>query len=353
MPTQRPGRPGRRVLPAALVAGAAVLGLVVAPASLGGAHAAFSATTANTGDALATAQLQPPAGLTAAQTCTSTPTITHRPYTGAVGTTSVSSAVPTGTTTGDVMLAQIAYPDGSEAITSPAGWTRLITTSNGSTLSSAVYWKAATASEPTVVFSRPAGSTGDFALGLITYTGARLSAPVVYGNAVGVGQTATTPSLTTTATTTEITHFLTQRQGLLPVPTGTTQIYSGASGGTTAEGLTAADETFGGPGTIPSRSATSSTSAAWIAQTVVLRRVAGTPSAALSWTASPSTWGTGYLLDRQVGGSTQATQTLTGVATTSATDGPLINGTSYTYRLTTYRNSWRSSSVTATLTPDC
>lgn len=353
MRTQRPSRPRRRVLRAALAAGAAALALVVAPASLGGAHAAFSATTANAGDALATDQLQPPAGLTATQTCTVTPTITHRPYTGVVGTTSVSVAVPAGTTTGDVLLAQLAYPDGAEAITPPSGWTLVTQVSSGTQLTAAIYWKAATASEPAVVFSRPAGSTGDFALGLVTYTGARLSAPVVYGNATGVGLTATTPSLTTTGTTTEVTHFLAQRQAVLPVPAQTTLVYSGFSGGTTAEGLTAADETFAGPGTIPSRTATSSTSAAWIAQTVVLRRVAGTPTAHLAWTASPSTWGSGYLLERQVAGSTQATQTIAGVASSGATDGPVAGGTSYTYRLTTYRGSWRSSSVTATLTTDC
>lgn len=352
MRTQRPGR-RRRVLRTALVAAAAALGLVVVPAGLGGVHAAFSATTANTGDALRADQLQPASGLTASQTCTATPTITHRPYTGVVGTTSVSVAVPTGTTSGDVMLAQIAYPDGAEAITAPSGWTLLTQASSGTQLTAAIYWKAATASEPTVVFTRPAGSTGDFALGLVTYTGARLSAPAVYGSATGVGQTATTPSLTTTGTTTEITHFLAQRQAVLSVPAGTTQVYSGYSGGTTAEGLTAGDETFAGPGTIPVRTATSATSAAWTAQTVVLRRVAGTPTANLAWTTSTSTWASGYLLDRQVGGSTQSTQTVSGASTANATDGPLTDATSYTYRLTAYRGSWRSATVSTTLTTNC
>lgn len=342
------------MLRAALAAAAAGLGLVVAPASLGGAHASFSATTPNTGDALATSQLQPPSALAATQSCTATATITHRPFAGFVGTTSVNLAVPAGTTTGDVMLAQIAYPDAAETITAPGGWTLVTQVSSGTQLTSAIYWKAATASEPAVVFSRPAGSTGDFSLGLVTYTGARLTAPVVFGSASGVGLTMTTPSsLTTVGTTTEVTYFLAQRQATPPVPAGTSQVYTGYSGGTTAEGLTAGDETFAGPGTVPTRSATTATSAAWTAQTVVLRRVAGTPTANLAWTASPSTWGSGYELDRQVAGTTQATQTLTGVATTSATDGPLVNGTSYTYRLTTERNSWRSSAVTATLTPDC
>lgn len=354
MRTQRRTRPRGRGLRAAVsVAGLAALGLVVAPATLAGARATFSATTSDAGDALATAQLQPPSNLSVTQSCTSTPTITHRTYSGAVGTTSVSVAVPTGTTSGDVMLAQIAYPDGAETITAPSGWTLLMSVSSGTRVTSAIYWKAATSSEPSVVFSR-SGSIGDFSLGVNTYVGARLSAPTVYGSATGTGTVATTPSLSTTGTTTDITHFLTQRQGLFPVPSGTTQLYDGwSSGSSTAEGLTAADETFAGPGTIPTRTSTSSASDAWIAQTVVLRRVAGTPTAGLAWTASTSTWGSGYLLDRQVGGTTQTTRTLSGVSTTSTTDGPLTNATSYTFRLTTYLANWRSTAVTASLTTNC
>lgn len=330
------------------------MGLVGAPATLAGAHATFSALTSNTADTLTTAQLQPPSSLAVTQSCTSTPTITHRTYTGGVGTTSVSAAVPTGTTTGDVMLAQIAYPDGAEVITAPGGWTLLLTTSSGTQVTSAIYWKAATASEPSVVFSRPGGSTGDFSLAVNSYTGARLSAPTVYGSLTGTGTVATTPSLSTTGTTTEITHFLTQRQGLFPVPSGTTSLYSGSSGGSpNSEGLTAGDETFAGPGTIPTRTSTSSASTAWVAQTVVLRRVAGTPSVNVSWTASSSTWATGYLLDRQVGGTTESTATVAGASTTSTTDGPLTDATGYTYRLTTYTGTWRSSPVTTTLTTNC
>lgn len=330
------------------------MGLVVAAAGFAGAQAAFSATTSNTGDALATAQLQPPSGLTVAQSCTPTPTITHRTYTGDVGTASVSAVVPTGTTTGDVMLAQIAYPGAAETITAPSGWTLLTSGSSGTQVTSGIYWKAATSSEPAVVFSRPAGSTGDFSLGVSTFTGARLSVPTVYASATGTGTVATTPSLTTTGTTTEIVHFLTQRQGLFPVPAGTAQVYRGSSSAsTTSEGLTSADETFTGPGTVPTRTATSSTSAAWVAQTVVLRRVAGTPTADLAWTAGTSTWGSGYLLDRQVGGGTQSTRTVPGMSTTSATDGPLSDGTTYTFRLAAYLGSWRSTPVTAALTTNC
>ena len=61
-----------------------------------------------------------------------------------MGTTSVSVAVPTGTTTGDVMLAQIAYHDSGETITAPSGWTLLTSGSSGTQVTSGIYWKAAT-----------------------------------------------------------------------------------------------------------------------------------------------------------------------------------------------------------------
>jgi hypothetical protein len=86
---------------------------------------------------------------------------------------------------------------------------------------------------------------------------------------------------------------------------------------------------------------------------VALRRVAGDPTANLSWTASPSSWATGHLLERIVGGTVQAARQVTPVGTTSTTDGVLVNGTAYTFRLSAYSGAWRSPTVTTTLTPSC
>ncbi len=96
-----------------------------------------------------------------------------------------------------------------------------------------------------------------------------------------------------------------------------------------------------------------STSLAWVAHTVALRPALGPPSAALTWTAGPSTWATGYRLERSVGGRVQATATVTPIGTTSAADGTLVNGTTYAFRLWAYRGTRISTSVTATLTPSC
>jgi hypothetical protein len=90
-----------------------------------------------------------------------------------------------------------------------------------------------------------------------------------------------------------------------------------------------------------------------VAQTIVIRRVAGIPTANLSWGTTASTWAGGYELTRLVGGSPQATLPVSGRTTTSTTDGPLTDATSYTYRLTATRGTWRSSPVTATLATVC
>jgi hypothetical protein len=72
-----------------------------------------------------------------------------------------------------------------------------------------------------------------------------------------------------------------------------------------------------------------------------------------AWTASPSTWATGYLLERVVNGAVQASGTVTPMSVTSATDGPLSNGVTYTYRISTYFRSWTSQPATAVLTTNC
>lgn len=353
-----PGQGGRgRKLRAAVAAALAALALVLAPATLDGTRASFSATTENAGDELATRQLQPPSGLAVAQSCTPTPAITRRAATGASGTTSMTLAVPAGTTAGDFLMAQVVWRSGAETITAPAGWALRMTTSNGSAISSAVFWKVAVAGEPAPTFSRPPGSTGVMGGGLVAFTGVRTGVPFAASGALtGSGTTATTPTPTTTATTVRVVHMLTKVGEALPTPAGTTYFNGGTAGsGLAGLGVVAADETFAGPGTVVSRSATSTTSLSseWIAQTLLLQRVAGTPSANLAWTASASSWAEGYELTREVGGSVQAAVPVAGVSTTSTSNGPLVNGTSYTFRLATSRGTWRSSTVSAGLTPDC
>jgi hypothetical protein len=292
------------------------------------------------------------------QSCTATAAVTHGTAGGGTGTTSVSITPPPAAA-GDLLVAHIAQRGGIETVTPPAGWTQLRqdssgTAGSGNAVTSEIFWKTAVAGEPQAVFSRSASSTTQMAGGMIAFTGVP-SNPIVASNAAtGSTATATTPSVTTTLTSTEVVHFLSKRDDKLPAPGGTTSIGSLASGTGSTVGITAADETFPGAGTVTGRTATSSGNLAseWVAQSIVIRRVAGTPSATLSWATSSSTWATGYELTRTGGGST-TTQTVSGSTTTSTTNGPLTNATSYSYQLTATRGSWRSSAAATGFTTNC
>jgi hypothetical protein len=48
-----------------------------------------------------------------------------------------------------------------------------------------------------------------------------------------------------------------------------------------------------------------------------------------------------------------STRTVTPVEASTATEGPLVDGVTYTWRLWTYRGTWVSAAVTVTLTPAC
>ena len=124
--------------------------------------------------------------------------------------------------------------------------------------------------------------------------------------------------------------------------------------GTSIQGVSAGDVSFAGPGATPVRSSTSPStfSSEWIGQTLALRPIPQQPAATLNWTATPSSWATGYRGERLVSGTVQRSSTLP-MGTTTVTDTGLVNGTTYTYRIWAYRGTWVSTAVTATLTPSC
>ena len=334
---------------------AAAVSLLLAGLALPSAHSAFSATTMTPANTLTADQLSPPSGLTATQSCAATPAIAFRAATTATGGSSVVLSPPATTQAGDVLLAQVTSRYGPVTFNAPAGWTSLLATSSGGQVTAAVYWKTAVAGEPAALFSRVGGGSGDMVGGMAAYSGAHPTAPVVAsGSATGAGVTATTPALSVAVTDTRVVHLYTKRQEDVPPPTGTTQRWRVMSGtGTDTQGITAADEAFTGPGTTPARASTTSFNAEWIAQTIVLRRPPGTPSVTLGWTASPSSWATGYSLQRLVDGAVESTRTVTPVGTTSTTGGTVVSGTAYTYRLSAHRGAWTSGQVTTSITPAC
>jgi hypothetical protein len=331
------------------------LGLLLLPATFPVASASFTASTSDGGNAVTAATLDPPSNLAVTQTCTAVPGPVYRAATGASGVNSVYLTTPAGIAAGDLLIAHVSNRD-SWPMPTPAGWTLIRRDSNGTQVQAAVFWRVATASEPAgVTFALTGSSTTELVGGILAYSGVSTTSPVnASGVSTGSGATATTPSVTTTARNTHLLQIVAKRQEALPAPTGTTSrgsLLSGSSG----LGVVAGDEAFVGPGTTTSRSATSGSafSSQWVAHSVALRPPAGTPSASLTWTASPTSAASGYRLERVVGGTVQSTATVTPISAASTTDGTLINGTAYTYRLRTYYGTWTSTAVSTTFTPSC
>lgn len=72
------------------------------------------------------------------------------------------------------------------------------------------------------------------------------------------------------------------------------------------------------------------------------------PKADLTWTATPSTFASGYKVERWRGSTLEATATVTPRTTTSLTQTGLRSGTSYTWRVYAYYLSWTSTVISAT-----
>jgi hypothetical protein len=329
---------------------------VLAVSAVPWAHALIS-DSSSVSTSVSTASLAPPSNLAVTYTCTPPPPVVFRGAMSNSGTDAIGLVVPTGVQAGDVMVAQVSNRNGAYGgVTAPSGWTLLGRTSSGSAVTEAVYWKIADAAEPIYYAFYLVGSSGaQMAGGIAAYGGVDRNAPVhAFGTATGAGATASTPSVTTTVPNVVLLHTITKRQEDLPAPGGTTARWQLISGkGTGTAGATAADEPFAGPGSTPVRTSSTGFSTEWVTHTIAVRPVPGTPTAGLTWTGTPSTWATGHRLERMVASSVQATTNVTPRPTTSATDGPLTNGTAYTFSLRAYYRSWTSTPVTAGLTPSC
>lgn len=72
--------------------------------------------------------------------------------------------------------------------------------------------------------------------------------------------------------------------------------------------------------------------------------------ATLSWTATPSTFASGYRIERWRGSTLEATQSVTPRTTTTVTQGGLATGTTYTWRIRSYYSSWTSTEVSKSAT---
>ena len=342
---------GRRLLRLACV-----VTVLLGAATMTAADAAFSDTESLPSATISTNQLAPPTGLTVSQTCTPPPPVVFRGATSNTGSDAIGLLVPTGVQAGDVLLAQVANRDGAYGgVSAPSGWTLLGRATSGGGVTEAVYWKIADAAEPLYyAFYLVGSSKVQMAGGMAAYGGVDQTAPVhAFGTATGAGATASTPSVATTVADVVLVHTFSKRQEALPAPAGTTLRWRLMSGtGTATEGSTASDETFAGPGSTPVRTTSTGFATEWVSHTVALRPAPGIPAVTGRWTATPSTWATGYQVERMAGGVVQASGTVA-LSATSASDGPLSNGLTYTFRVYAYFRSWTSPPATASLTTNC
>ena len=333
-----------------------VFTVLVGAVTVTAADAAFS-DTSGVVTTVATNQLAPPNGAALSQTCAPPPPVVFRGAMSNSGTDAVYLVVPSGVQAGDVLVAQVSnYGGVFSGVIAPSGWTLVGRATSGGAVTEAVYWKIAGSAEPVYYGFSLSGSPGvQMAGGMAAYGGVDRTAPVnAFGTATGAGATASTPSVTTTVANTVLVHSVSKRRDDLPAPAGTTQLWRQASGnGSSSEDSTGSYESFAGPGSTPVRTTSTGFTSEWVTHTMALRPVPGTPSVTGNWIASSSTWATGYVLERVAGGVVEATGTLTPLSATSATDGPLSNGVTYTYRVSTYFRSWTSTPATATLTTNC
>lgn len=349
-------RPTGRFSRGLIVRTAACLGLLFLPTTFPLAAAAFAGSTADDANTVSTATVAPPSALAVTQTCAPGPGIGVRGVRSATGLSSLALVPPAETVAGDLLIAQVVNRDG-HTLTAPGGWTAIglrTSPANSATVSSAMFWKWAAVGEGTSTFNL---GTPDVQMvgGVLAFSGVHASGPVHADNlASSAGTVATAPSVTTTVPGTLLLYAFAKRQEATSAPVGSTQHWSLLSGaGANTAGAGVWTLSFAGPGTTDPVSRTGSTSWEWVAHTVALRPALGPPSAAVTWTPSPSTWATGYRLERSVGGTVQSTATVTPISTSSTSNGTLVNGTTYSYRLWAYHGTWISTALTAGFTPSC
>ena len=350
---QRRAVPARRVFadvfPALL--GALLAGCVVTAVALG----AFSKTTSNSGNTITAATVAPASGLGSSTSCQTGSAISFVAANSAIGTTTATVTKPTGTGTGDVMIGSIQFRGGAGVtITPPSGWTLVRRDADSSSnVSSAVYWKQAGAVEPAsydfvTTATRIVG-------GIATYRNADTPTPInASGTAQGNSAAASAPSITTTVANTRLLAVAAVRQNsFTAMPTGMTQRWNqNSGGGASALSGAGADQAFVGPAATGAKAFTNGSSN-WVAQSVAVEPTR-TPRVSLSWTASTSPFATGYVLERYVGATLDATFNIPSLATTSYNDDTGTDGTAYTYRLYAVYGSWRSTQASASATaPSC
>ncbi len=195
-------------------------------------------------------------------------------------TTSINLTRPTGTLTGDVMLALLDVR-GTSTVTAPAGWTLIRTDTFTSSLRMHAYWRVATASDPASWTWTFSGSR--LAAGAIhAYSGVDTASPIDASGgapAPAASVTATAPSITTTVPNTMLVAFFANlADSTWTPPAGFTERADliGTSP-TQFTSLLSADALRAAAGDTGPVSATASKSSGNAAQLIALRPAGGPP----------------------------------------------------------------------------
>ncbi|MDP8903732.1 MAG: hypothetical protein M3N29_00185 [Chloroflexota bacterium] len=299
------------------------------------------------------ATVAPASGLALSNSCVAGSGISQRATSTANSSgPGLTVSTPAGLQAGDVMIAQV-VARASGTISAPEGWTAIRATELSGTVNQATFWRLAGSSEPgSYTFTTP--GTARNAVGIVAYSGVHASTPInAHNAAAGIGTTATAPSVTTTVANTRLLTLFMIRQVNGSTPDGMNVLWkvasAGGAGAATADGY---DQVIAASGATGSRSSSWTGSVDWIAHSIALRP-ASFPRVQVSWTATPSTFAGGYVLQRWLSGLLQQEWTITPLTTTVYLDDSVASGTAYTYRLRAYAGTtlvWLSTEVAGTTT---
>jgi hypothetical protein len=322
------------------------LAAVALLAGLATSSAAFTSSSGRTGTWTADV-LDPASGLSAVRTCPVAPAPTFRSSKVATSlASSVTVQQPNGLAVDDVMLA-FATSESSTAITGPDGWTRLHDVNPGTGRRGAVFWKRATASEPSgYTFSWGNGGL----VTVVAYSGVN-TVTALDGSDVSATSAATTsavaPSLTTSSAETRLVFGVWAKGNTAISSPSSVTVQSSHVANSSI--LIMGDEKHATTGTSGTRTFTYTTAENNMATTVALRGISsgGSSSVELAWTMTPDGYAAGYELVRDSGSPT----TISGRTTQTYTDTTTDASTPYSYSLRASAGSWRSTAVTASVTP--
>ncbi|GEM_PF-5200293 len=190
----------------------------------------------------------------------------------ATSTTGSLTVSPPAGLAGDLLIAQIAFNDGTNAtLQAIPGWTLLRRTDNGTNMGVATWWRIATGTTSATdqaVLSWTSG-TRRASGAILRYRGVEPIAPTPTGSGTGSGSALTAPAVTTTvASSIVVWLFATDNQytiGGLTAP-----IRLNPAGPSNGPSIAAVDATIAAPGTSGTRTATTTSNTPWAAQTLVL-----------------------------------------------------------------------------------